>query len=147
MTNLAIPTNNTFPTLLGRSVFDDIFGALSADFPSMVRRTTSGYPVADIYTDERGDTVMEFALAGFSKEELNVEVKPEDNTITVSAQTLLEEGETESRRIARRSFKKTYVNYNNKLDLTSVKAEYVNGLLTVTVPQTPEVAPLAIEIK
>ena len=113
----------------------------------MVRRTTSGYPVADIYTNDKGNTVMEFALAGFSKEELNVEVKPEDNTITVSAQTLLEEGEVESRRIARRSFKKTYVNYNNKLDLSAVKAEYVNGLLTVTVPQTPEVAPLTVEIK
>ena len=146
MTNLAIPTNN-FPSLLGRSVFDDIFGAISADFPNMVRRTTSGYPVADIYTNDKGSTVMEFALAGFSKEELSVEVKPEDNTITVSAQTLLEEGEVESRRIARRSFKKTYVNYNNKLDLSAVKAEYVNGLLTVTVPQTPEVAPLTVEIK
>tara|TARA_Y100000592_G_C5460136_1_gene313550 strand:- start:1372 stop:1812 length:441 start_codon:yes stop_codon:yes gene_type:complete len=146
MTNLAIPTNN-FPSLLGRSVFDDIFGAVAADFPNMVRRTTSGYPVADIYTNDKGSTVMEFALAGFSKEELSVEVKPEDNTITVSAQTLLEEGEVESRRIARRSFKKTYVNYNNKLDLSAVKAEYVNGLLTVTVPQTPEVAPLTVEIK
>ena len=145
MTNLAIPT--TFPSLLGRSVLDDFFGALSADFPTMARRTTSGYPVADIYSDDSGNTVMEFALAGFTKDELNIEVKPEDNTITVSAQTLLEEGEAESRRIARRGFNKTYVNYNNKLDLTAVKAEYVNGLLTVTVPQTPEVAPLAIEIK
>lgn len=145
MTNLAIPT--TFPSLLGRNVLDDFFGALSADFPTMARRTTSGYPVADIYSDDNGNTVMEFALAGFAKDELNVEVKPEDNTITVSAQTLLEEGEAESRRIARRSFKKTYVNYNNKLDLTAVQAEYVNGLLTVTVPQTPEAAPLAIEIK
>ena len=147
MTNLAIPTNNTFPSLLGRSVFDDFFGALSADIPNLVRRTTSGYPVADIYTAGDGSTVMEFALAGFSKGDLSVEVKPEDNTITVSAQTTLDEGETDSRRIARRGFKKTYVNYNNKLDLSAVAATYENGLLTVVLPQTPEVAPLAVEIK
>tara|TARA_Y100000310_G_scaffold171799_1_gene171973 strand:+ start:1794 stop:2234 length:441 start_codon:yes stop_codon:yes gene_type:complete len=146
MTNLAIPTN-TFPSLLGRNVFDDFFGALSADIPSLVRRTTQGYPVADIYTDNTGNTVMEFALAGFSRGDLNVEVKPEDNTITVSAQATLEEGETDSRRIARRSFQKTYVNYNNKLDLTAVAATYENGLLTVTLPQSAEVAPLAIEIQ
>jgi HSP20 family molecular chaperone IbpA len=113
----------------------------------MFNRTTAGYPVADIYTNEIGDTVMDFALAGFSKEELNVEVKPEDNTITVSAQASLAEGETDSRRIARRSFQKTYVNYNNKLDLTAVAATYENGLLTVTLPQSAEVAPLAIEIQ
>lgn len=146
MNNLAIPTN-TFPSLLGRSIFDDFFGKNTVNLENMLNRTTAGYPVADIYTNEVGDTVMDFALAGFSKEELNVEVKPEDNTITVSAQATLTEGETESRRIARRSFQKTYVNYNNKLDLTAVAATYENGLLTVTLPQLAEVAPLAIEIK
>ena len=39
-----------------------------------VQRTTEGYPVADIYRDDSGNTVMEFALAGFKKENLHVEV-------------------------------------------------------------------------
>ena len=51
---------------------------------------------------------MEFALAGFSKDELTVDVKPEKRSITVSAQTSANEGDT-GRRIARRNFSKTYV--------------------------------------
>ena len=71
------------PSLLGRSVFDDLFDAM--DFSALTNRTTKGYPVADLYQNDAGDTVMEFALAGFSREDLEVEIKPEKNTITVSA--------------------------------------------------------------
>ena len=89
---------------------------------------------------------MEFALAGFSKEDLSVDVKPEKRSITVRAGT--QESEEEStRRIARRSFEKTYVNFDNNLDLTSVSAAYENGLLCITVPVRPEVEPISIEIK
>ena len=34
------------PSMLGRSVVDDIFDSM-LDFPSLMNRTTSGYPVAD----------------------------------------------------------------------------------------------------
>ena len=78
------------PSLLGRGVFDDIFDSM-LDFPTLMNRTTQGYPVADIYQDE-GQTVLEFALAGFSKEDLSVEIKPEKNSITVSASNSLDEG-------------------------------------------------------
>ena len=117
------------------------------DFPSLMNRTTSGYPVADIYRDESGGTVMEFALAGFSREDLSVNIQPDKRSITVSAQTSGEDGTSGSRRIARRSFQKTYVNYDNNLDLNLATAEFENGLLRLIVPQRPETKPLAIEIK
>jgi len=134
------------PSLLGRGVFDDIFDSM-LDFPALMNRTTQGYPVADIYREEDGDTVMEFALAGFSRNELTIEIKPEKNSITVSADT---EGLTErerQRRVARRSFSKTYVNYDNNLDLASTTAEFENGLLKLIVPVKPEAKPLCIDIK
>ena len=134
------------PSMLGRGVFDDIFDSM-LDFPSLMNRTTSGYPVADIYRDESGGTVMEFALAGFSKEDLSVNIQPDKRSITVSAQTSGEDGTSGSRRIARRSFQKTYVNYDNNLDLNLATAEFENGLLRLMVPQRPETKPLAIEIK
>ena len=131
------------PNLLGRSVFDDIFDSM-LDFPQLMQRTTQGYPVADIYKNDDGSTTLEFALAGFSKEELNVEVKPEERTITVSAQT---DGAAQTqRRIARRSFKKTYVNYDNNLDLTSATADYKDGLLTISLPTRPEAQSINVEI-
>ena len=131
------------PNVLGRSVFDEIFNSM-LDMPTLINKTTQGYPVADIYKNDDGSTTLEFALAGFNKEELNVEVKPEERTITVSAQT---DGATQTqRRIARRSFKKTYVNYDNNLDLTSATADYKDGLLTISLPTRPEAQSINVEI-
>ena len=135
------------PGLLGRGVLDDVFDNFFTEFPQHLKRSTQGYPVADIYTAEDGSTVMEFALAGFSKKDLNIEVKPEKRSITVSA-TTSDESETENgRRIARRNFQKTYINYDDNLDLSSLNAAFENGLLTIVVPTRPEVQPLMIDIK
>tara|TARA_A100001515_G_scaffold36435_2_gene28588 strand:+ start:776 stop:1198 length:423 start_codon:yes stop_codon:yes gene_type:complete len=131
------------PNLLGTTVFDEIFNSM-LDMPTLINKTTQGYPVADIYKNDDGSTVLEFALAGFKKQELSVEVKPEDRTITVSATS--SDANSEPRRIARRNFKKTYVNYDNNLDLTGAKANYENGLLTINLPIRPEAQPVAIDI-
>ena len=131
------------PTLLGRSVFDDIFNSM-LDMPTLINRTTQGYPVADIYKNDDGSTTLEFALAGFNKNELFVEVKPEERTITVSANS--SNANENQRRIARRSFKKTYVNYDNNLDLSKVEANYENGLLTINLPTRPETQAINVQI-
>lgn len=134
------------PGLLGTRVFDDIFDSM-LDFPALMNRTTQGYPVADIYRNDDGDTVLAFALAGFTKEDLSVEIKPEKNTITVSANHSTPPEESSRRRIARRSFKKTYVNYDNNLDLEATTAKYENGLLELCVPQRAEAKPLSVKIR
>ena len=144
--NTAITRRNvSFPGLLGRSVFDDVFDTFFNDIPTHVKHSTQGYPVADIYSDAEGNTVMEFALAGFSKENLTIEVKPEERTLTVAANNT-EDGAVSERRIARRSFSKTYVNYDDNLDLARAQARFENGLLSITVPRRPEVQPVAIDI-
>lgn len=143
--NTAIAHNRThLPGLLGRSVFDDIFESFFTDVPAHVQRSTQGYPVADIYSDGNGNTVMEFALAGFTRDELTIEVKPEKRTLTVVANT--DTGESNGRRIARRSFNKTYVNYDDNLDLAHAEASFENGLLSIVVPKRPEAQPVAISI-
>lgn len=134
------------PSLLGSRVFDNFFDDFFTDFPRHMRQTTQGYPVADIYRTEDGSTVMEFALAGFTRDDLSIDVQPEKRSITVSAQTGTAE-DRPNRRVARRSFQRTYVNYDNNLDLTRTEASFENGLLTVKVPQNPEVQPLSIDIK
>jgi len=135
------------PSLLGSRVFDDVFDSFFTDFPKHLRQSTQGYPVADIYRDGDGNTVMEFALAGFVKDELSIDVQPEKRSITVSASSAEDDGSGVNRRIARRSFHKTYVNYDNNLDLSSACASFENGLLAVKVPQHPEARPLSIDIK
>ena len=46
-----------------------------------------------------------------------------------------------------RNFTRTFVNYDDNLDLEEAEAQFENGLLTVRVPQRPEAKPLTIEIK
>ena len=46
------------PGLLGRGVFDDVFDSFINDFPQHIKRSTQGYPVADIYTAEDGSTTV-----------------------------------------------------------------------------------------
>tara|TARA_Y100000034_G_scaffold131593_1_gene192673 strand:+ start:471 stop:902 length:432 start_codon:yes stop_codon:yes gene_type:complete len=142
--NTALTT--TFrPSLLGRTVFDDLFG----DVSTLMSRTTQGYPVADIYRNEQDEAVLEFALAGFKKENLHVEIYPDKKEIHVSSDSHGDEEQAgfDSRRIARRAFHKTYVNYDNNLDLGAACAEFENGLLRLVIPVRPDAKPVAIEIK
>jgi HSP20 family molecular chaperone IbpA len=147
MSNISIYRSRQ-PGLLGRTVFDDVFENLfnHVDLPSLQKRSTSGYPVADIFKDGEGNTIMEFALAGFSRSELNVDVQPERRSITVSATSSDIDEAIDNRRIARRNFQKTYVNYDDNLDLSRAEARFENGLLSIMVPGRPEVQPLSIEI-
>ena len=133
------------PGLLGHNVINNVFDNFFSDFPRHLENTTSGYPVADIYRDDEGNTVMEFALAGFTKEDLTIDVQPDKRSITVAASSV--DGQQSNRRIARRAFKRTYVNYDDNLDLSKAQASFENGLLTVNVPQREEMKPVVIDIK
>ena len=132
---------NNRPSLLGRSVWDEMFDSFDAA-PNLVRRSTEGYPVTDIYKDDDGNSVIECALAGFTKDQLSVEVK--DGRITITADGGAEDAN--ARRIARRSFQKTFVAPDNMLDMSSAHASFENGLLRVIVPPTPEAQPVSINI-
>ncbi len=104
MSTAAITYRHNFPSLLGRSVVDEIFGAFLNDMPTAVRQSTSGYPVADIFRNEDGSTSIQFALAGFAKKEINVEVKPEKRSITISGEAAETIDGAPTRRIAKRAF-------------------------------------------
>ena len=78
------------PSLLGRSVWDDFFAAASNDPEILVRRSTEGYPVTDLYLDEDQNSIIECALAGFTKDQLSIESK--EGRITITADGGGEEG-------------------------------------------------------
>lgn len=133
------------PGLLGHKVINEVFDSFFDDFPTHLRASTQGYPVADIYRDDDGSTILEFALAGFKRKELAIDIQPDKRTITITGQ--VDENNEKRQRIARRNFTRTYVNYDDNLDLTEAKASFENGLLTVKVPQRPEMKPLSITIE
>ena len=133
------------PGLLGHNVINEVFDSFFNDFPTHLKASTQGYPVADIYRDDDGSTVLEFALAGFKKKELAIDIQPDKRSITITGKA--NEQNSKRQRIARRNFTRTYVNYDDNLDLSSAKAAFNDGLLTVRVPQRPEIKPVSINIE
>jgi HSP20 family protein len=133
------------PGLLGHKVINEVFDSFFNDFPTHLRASTQGYPVADIYRDDDGSTILEFALAGFKRKELAIDIQPDKRSITITGQ--VDENNQKRERIARRNFTRTYVNYDDNLDLAEAKASFENGLLTVKVPQRPEMKPVSITIE
>ena len=140
MTTLALRT----PALLGRSAFDSIFDQFFNDPIPMIKSSTNGYPLTDIYTNDNHEQIIEMALAGFKKEELRIEA--EENRINISADNIGNDGGAHERRIARRAFKKTYVDYHNQLDFDSAEATFVDGLLRISIPPQKEGKPIEISI-
>jgi HSP20 family protein len=132
------------PAIMGRSMFNQIFDQFFEDPKRSIKRSTEGYPVTDIYTNDNHDQIIEMALAGFKKEDLIIDVK--DNTITISCNNPKEE-KHQRRRIAKRSFEKTFVDYYNQLDFKKTEAEFIDGLLSVTIPKIEEKKPTTINIK
>ena len=142
MTNITLRA----PAVLGRTAFDQLFESFFQDPRPLVKRTTDGYPLTDVYRDQDESQVIEMALAGFSKEDLEIEVK--ENKISISHQAEPWKGEDRpTRRIARRSFSKTFVDYNNTLDLSKAQASFDNGLLVIKIPQIEEKQAVQIKIK
>ncbi len=142
MTGITLRT----PAILGRTAFDQIFDQFFNDPGPMIKRSTEGYPLTDIYKDESGNSIIEMALAGFSKEDLVVEIK--ENTITISFQGKPWTGEDRpQRRIAKRSFSKKFIDYDNQLNLLDAAAKFENGLLKITIPPQEETLSKIIDIK
>lgn len=139
MTNAMIK----MPSIVGRHTFDQFFDQIFTDPGLMVKKETAGYPLTDLYTDETENQVIEMALAGFAREELNIEVK--DNSITISCASDSPAGEP--RRIARRAFTRSFVDYDQKLEMRKSDASFENGLLRIVIPPTEEAKPTVIDIQ
>jgi len=135
------------PALLGNGAIDRLFEEFFQNPEPYVKQTTNGYPLTDIYKEEDGSQVIEMALAGFSKEDILINT--EANKITISADGSKLKGQLAEnrRRIAKRAFKKSFVDYHNTLDFGSSNATFENGLLRILIPLREEVKPRQITIK
>ncbi len=128
-----------FPSLMGKTIFDEFF---RHDAENLVTKSTTGFPVTDIYKDDDGNSIIEMALAGYTKDDISIET--ENNKVSIGSEGT---ESTKGRRIARRSFRKTFVNYDNLLDLAGLSATFEHGLLRLTIPTKAEAAKRIITIE
>jgi HSP20 family molecular chaperone IbpA len=135
------------PAIMGRTMFDQIFDQIFEDPRPMIKQSTDGYPLTDIYKDESDNQVIEMALAGFSKKDVSIQIKENTIAITSVSKARRESIPGLTRRIAKRSFSKTFVDYHNQLNFKEATANFENGLLKIVIPQREEVKAFQIEIK
>ena len=90
--------------------------------------TGTNYPPYNIYNGSNSRTVLEVALAGFSKEELSVET--ERNVLTISAnKSSKEEKKYSHKGISHKNFSR---NWQLADDVEVESVEFKDGLLTIT---------------
>ena len=114
-----------FERALGITVgFDSMFDRLYGDIQRT--ETSSGFPPYNIRKDEENLYTIEMAVAGFSKEDLEAELK--EGILTVRSKPNQEEGEYLHRGIAKRAFSRSFTLSD---DVVIKGADLVNGMLTI----------------
>jgi len=132
------------------------FGAVDADFESMVRKAfgtqTAWVPPADIERDGN-DALITLEIPGVAAEDVNVEVKDRHLTISgVREQRGAAESDDETARVIRREIRHGEFSRSFRLPAhvtaEAVSANYANGLLEVRVGgvRQPEPEPARIPV-
>ena len=127
--------------------FDRLFrGAFSSQLGETELSTRSWAPPVDIYETEDA-IVLRAELPGVDPKE--VEVRVEDNTLYLKGERKFEKEVKEQNyhRVERSygSFARSF-SLPNSIDADKVKAEFKDGLLTLTMPKREEAKPKTIKI-
>jgi len=119
------------PTIFGTEVFDKLFGdEIGNEFRKLYEVNTT-YPY-NIYTKD-DVTVIEFALAGFSKEEISVVIEDDLLVISTDSDDTADEIVYKHHGIAKRNMI-TKFTLGSKVDKDNIKSSFENGLLKIELP-------------
>ncbi|MGI9101286.1 MAG: Hsp20/alpha crystallin family protein [Terriglobales bacterium] len=124
-------------------LFQDTYGPSRGD-ESMT--TASFVPPVDIYEDEHNIT-LKLEVPGI--EQKDIDVRMENNTLTVRGERKFEKEEKEENfhRVERRygSFYRAFT-LPNTVDADNINAEYENGVLTIKLAKKAEAKPKQIKV-
>jgi HSP20 family protein len=108
--------------------------------------TTSFAPAVDVYEDEH-KVALKIEVPGI--EEKDIDVRVENNTLTVHGERKIEKEEKEEnyRRVERQygSFTRTFT-LPTTVDTENVSANYDKGVLKITLPKKAEAKPKQIKV-
>jgi molecular chaperone IbpA len=136
------PTGGSHLVSRFHDAVDDMFSRFWDDFPSFdmklfdeIQPTRSKFPAVDVYSTEEGFQV-DIAVAGFNKDDVELELK--DNTLFIKADSNTEcedsdeKGTCLKKEIARRSFRRA-IRFPEKIDSDQVEASYKDGVISCSV--------------
>ena len=126
------------------SLFDEFFHDLP--FSAGARGGDRWLPAVDILEKE-GNLVLRAEVPGMN--EKDIDLKLEGNVLTLKGEKKLEHEEDRNRYHRMESFYGSFTRsftLPDSVDRDHINAEYKNGILTVTIPQKPEVRPREIPV-
>jgi HSP20 family protein len=124
------------------------FESFLYDWPyrSLENNQAAWIPAVDIL-EKDGNLVLEAHLPGVT--EKDIDVKLEGHVLTLTGERKLENEENQNNYHRRESsygaFSRSFT-LPDTVDAEKIKADYKNGILTVTIPQRPEVRPRSIPV-
>lgn len=144
MTNLI---KREIPSIFPHSLFDNMFDERSDIFDRV--GTTLPYNVKD-YTDSDGNAIkteLEFALAGYTKDDISLKISGDDLLLEISPI-----GDEESNVVYRhKGISQKTVKLKFKLsghaDKENIKTKFIDGLLKIEIPIVRNESVLDIEIQ
>ena len=104
------------------------FDRMLANFPAPTNNTDGGYPPYDIVKSGEETYCIEMALAGFTKEEIQVEVKESNLTIEGDASDRHDNSDYVHKGIAKRGFQKRFL-LSDTIEVEG--AELTDGVLHI----------------
>lgn len=125
--------NLVFPSLMNEIFKPDWFGGLE--------NMNSNIPLVNIKENEK-DFEIELVVPGRKKEDFNIEI--DNNVLTISSEVNSEEEVSEENYTRREfgfsSFKRAFT-LPETIDEGKIKADYVDGVLSFTLPKRKEALP------
>lgn len=137
------PQNRDFAPL--SRLFEDFMTEWPFRASALARRE-SWRPAVNI-VEKDGNLLLEAEIPGVS--EKDIDLKLEGNVLTLKGERKLENEEDRNNYHRIESFYGSFTRsftLPETVDYEEIKAEYKNGVLTVTIPQKPEVKPRAIPV-
>jgi HSP20 family protein len=117
-----------------------------SDLPSRVAQAETWRPSVDILENE-GNLILRVDVPGIDQKEINL--KLEGNILTLQGERKMDEAERNQYHRVESffgSFSRSFT-LPDSVDRDNIKADYKNGVLTVTIPQKPEVKARAIPVR
>jgi HSP20 family protein len=132
-----------------RSVFPNLFDEFLTEWPfrSAFRETARSWTPAVDILEKDGNLILRAELPGVNEKE--IDLKLEGNVLTLRGERKLEDEQENNNYHRRESFYGTFsrsFTLPETVDRDHIKADYKSGVLTVTIPQRPEVKPREIPV-
>ena len=140
MTNLM--KRNSFYPFINNSVFDDIMNDFFGKSTCWTGKEKLSYPMNVVRIMKDDETIayrLEFALAGFKKEEINISIS--GDVLKVEAIHNINNNEDEIVEYNGISYKNLSSSFKlmKYADKTNITSKFDNGLLLITIPSKVEV--------